>query len=222
MRVLIVEDHPLSAAGICHALGNDHEVCGVLDNGEDVIPWLARHEVDLVILDLSLPRRNGAQVLADIQALARPPRVLVVTMHNDRFLGTMLQERGAAGLVMKDAPVGTLQEAVAEIGAGRTWFRGRHEVPMPETGPSATAIRLTPRQQEVLEALANGLSRKEMAANLQISESRVDEHLAALRRAFGAATNPELVRAAIGYGFLPPFPSPTSPADGKDKLGQAS
>jgi two-component system nitrate/nitrite response regulator NarL len=205
VRILIVEDHPLTVAGLRTSLGAEHDIMHVIADGDEVIPWLRLNQVDLVTLDLSLPNRCGTFVLFDIQGLPHPPRVVIVTMHDDASMQKSMQGYGAHGFIAKCAPVAVFQHALAEIAAGRTWFPDRSEEDRSRRHSSrwTAGLRITRRQSDVLFALGDDLSRKATAARLQISEYTVDEHLAALRQAFRVATNPALIRAALGAGLLP-------------------
>lgn len=188
-------------------MGADYVIVNVIANGDEVLPWLRLNEVDLVLLDLSLPKRSGVELLPDIQTLSHPPRVLIVTMHDDATIRRWLQELGAHGFIAKNAPVELFQRAVEEVAAGRTWFPDATEEDRSRRHSSrwTPSLRLTRRQSHVLYSLGDGLSRKATAARLQISEYTVDEHLAALRQVFKVATNPAVIRAAMEHGFLPQF-----------------
>ena len=205
VRILLVEDHPLMVEGIRTSIGADHDIVQIIANGDEVLPWLRRNDVDLVTLDLSLPNLCGAEVLPDILALPHPPRVLVVTMHDAPSIGNWMRALGAHGFISKDAPLGTFRSALAEVGAGRTWFPAPEEEhgSRPRSSRWTPELRLTRRQYDVLDSLGDDLSRKGTAARLHITEYTVDEHLAALRRVFKVSTNPALIRAAIEHGFLP-------------------
>ncbi len=207
MRILIVEDHPMSAVGLCKAIGSEHGVAAILTSGDEVMPWLALNDVDLVLLDLSLPKRSGGDLLLAIRALPNPPRVLIVTMHDDPALRDELKRRGADGFIGKGVSMALLAQIIAEVAAGRTWFPDREAERNPKRRWSrwSPGMRITGRQYDVLRALADALSRKATAVLLGISEYTVDEHLAALRKVFAVDTNAAVVRAAIEHGFLPPF-----------------
>jgi len=218
VRILLVEDHPMVVEGLRTCLGADHEIVHVIGNGDEVLPWLRRHSVDLITLDLTLPNRFGHELLPDILALTPAPRVLIVTMHDDSGIRKLMQDLGAHGFIAQDASVELFRQALAEMAAGRTWFpdrtkedeaRGRKSRWTPEP-------RLTRREADVLNSLGDGLSRKGTSDRLGMSKYTVDDHLAALRRAYRVATNPAVIRAALEAGHLPllwisrrsPKPSP--------------
>jgi len=205
MRILIVDDHPLVVAGLRSCIGADHEIVHVIGDGDEVLPWLRQNSVDLVTLDLTLPNRFGHELLPEIQALTPAPRVLIVTMHDDPGIRKLTQDLGAHGFIAKDASDKLFRQALAEVAAGRTWFPDRREEPEARQRKCCLTRepRLTRRDADVLNSLGDDLSRKATADRLGMSTYTVDDHLAALRRAFRVATNPGVVRAAVAAGRLP-------------------
>ena len=212
MRILLVEDHPLTAAGLRTCVGAEHEVVHVIANGDEVVPWLRSNAVDVVLLDLSLPKRSGAELLHEIRQLAPAHRVIVLTMNDDIRIQNWMMAIGAKGFVSKNADVDVLRRAVGEVAAGREWFPDAEVIPPGRRHASrwTPELRVTQRQFQVLWSMADS-SRKVTAARLHISEYTVDEHLAALRRVFKVATNSALIRAAIEHGILPQLSVPGSP-----------
>jgi DNA-binding NarL/FixJ family response regulator len=205
MRILLVEDHPLMVAGLRSAISADHDIVHVIGDGNEVLPWLERNSVDLITLDLTLPNRFGHELLPEIQALSPAPRVLIVTMHDDADIQNGMQAKGAHGFIAKDASDKLFRLALAEVAAGRTWFPDRREEyeSQQRKSWSTREPRLTRRDADVLNSLGDDLSRKATADRLGMSIYTVDDHLAALRRAFRVATNNGVVRAAVAAGRLP-------------------
>ena len=151
MRILLVEDHPLVVDGLRTCIGADHQIAHVIGNGDEVLPWLQWNEVDLVTLDLALPNRSGFELLPDIGALSRPPKVLVVSMHDHTHMREAVQRSGAHGFISKDATVELSRQAIAEIAAGGTWFPDRSEEDRSRGRSSRWSpnLKLTKRQSDV-------------------------------------------------------------------------
>jgi DNA-binding NarL/FixJ family response regulator len=213
VRILIVEDHPLAVAGLQAVLLGHHEVVGVLSNGLEVAPFLETNPVDLVLLDLGLPGRNGGEVLRDLEALPGAAPVLVISAHDDPGMVRAAREHGTKGFVSKYAPANALLTAIETVAAGGTAFPDAGQPHVSRLQPDLT---LTARQIEILQCEARGLLAKQTAHRLGISEDRVNEHLRTLRARLGAATNADLVRQAIEHGFLSPLtplPPPKRRAD---------
>lgn len=197
-------------AGLRTCIGADHDIVHAIGDGNEVLPWLRLHQVDLVTLDLSLPNRSGHELIDGIAALPNPPRVLVVTMHDAASIANWMRDLGAHGFIAKDAPTELFRRVLAEVGAGGTWFP--EPVEEDPTGRRSSrwtpSLRLTRMHYDVLLSLRDGLSRKATAVRLQRSEYTVDEHLAALRRIFKVATNPAVIGAAIEAGIIPQLSIP--------------
>jgi len=200
-----VEDHPLMVEGLRTCIGADHHVVHAIADGNQVLPWLRLNQVDLVLLDLSLPNRSGHELLPEIQALAHPPRVVIVTMHDAASIANWMRDLGAHGFIAKDAPIELFRRVLAEVAAGGTWFPDPTEEDHAGRRSSrwTPSLRLSRRQYDVLLLLRDQLSRKATAARLQRSIYTVDEHLAALRRIFKVATNAAVVGAAMEAGIIP-------------------
>jgi len=204
-----VEDHPLMVAGLRTCIGADHDVVHDIADGNEVLPWLRLNQVDLVLLDISLPNRSGHELLPEIQALAYPPRVVIITMHDAASIGNWMRDLGAHGFIAKAAPTELFRRVLAEVAAGGTWFPEPAEED--QTGRRSSrwrpSLRLTRREYDVLTALRDDLPRKATAARLQMSVYTVDDHLAALRRIFKVATNAAVVGAAMEAGIIPQISS---------------
>ncbi len=207
LRILIVEDHPLTAHGLRTIADETHQVVGVLGRGEEVAQFCTGQPVDLVLLDLALPGKLGSTVLGELLGLPSPPRVLIISMHNEPVLRQELRARGASGFLSKDAPPELLLRAIEAIARGKTWFPGEDE----ESGKHSLLrpeLHLAPRQLEVLRCYAHGLTRKEIAGSLGMSIATVDEHLARLRELLAVPHPRALPAAAFAHGFASPLELP--------------
>lgn len=190
IRVLIADDEELVRAGlamILHTAG-DVAVVGEVGDGADVLDAVARDRPDVVLMDIRMPRLDGLTATRALAALPDPPRVLVVTtFHLDEYVFGAL-EAGAAGFLLKDTPPRELIEAVRVVAEGHAMLSprdtralidryagsGRHRR---QADAKSRTAGLSPRELEVAQAVARGLSNAEIAAALYCSEATVKAHL---------------------------------------------
>ena len=198
--VLIADDHPLVAQGLRALIAPFCDVVALVEDGRDLEAAVAEHRPDLLLLDLSMPHRNGLEQLPVLRQRFPNLRILVVTMHLDRALAEQAFLNGADGFIPKEAPAEELQTAIVTVLHGRRYLSSR--VPRRAFGDGQTLAearleRLTPRQREVVRLLGQGKTTPEIAVLLGVSGRTVEFHRAAARRALGISTEWGLVRFAI-------------------------
>jgi two-component system nitrate/nitrite response regulator NarL len=180
MRLLIVDDHPMTCAGLKSLLQayfpdasiDAHHDTSALDRGLD--RW------DYVFLDMHLPGIHFQDLLESIQDGLR--RVILISANPEPEIVEQAKARGAAGLLVKNADVQQIVEGFRRIRTGERVFVG---LDGPAMANPARPAGLTERQQEVFDALIVGLSNKQIARKLNISEYTVKEHVAAILERFG-------------------------------------
>jgi len=203
-RLLIVEDHPLVAQGLRALLASRHDVVGIVRDPLRVLAAISRLEPDVVLLDLSMPRRNGLELLPSIRATYPAVKVLVVTMHLDRALSDMAFKAGAHGFVPKESTAIELRGAIEAVMRGERYLSNR--VPK-RAYRDADALgepvldRLTKRQVEILKLVAEGKNVAEIADIIGLSPRTVEFHRASIRRTLGITSEWNLVRWAILAGL---------------------
>ena len=219
--VVIADDHPLVAQGLRALIEPFCDVVALVQDARELEDTVAEHTPDLLLLDLSMPHRNGLELLPVLRARFPTLRMLVVTMHLDRALAEQAFLNGADGFIPKEAPADELQTAIATVLHGRRYLSPR----VPHRGfqtrealQDARLQRLTPRQREVLALMGEGRTTPEIAAQLGVSHRTVEFHRAGVRRALGITTEWGLVRFAImarmgNLGAAPPrSDTPTRPS----------
>jgi len=204
-RVLVVDDHAVVREGLERILTKcpDLDVVGSAASGEEALDLAAALAPDLVLLDLSLPGMHGLDVLGALQQLPRPPRVVVLTVHDDDDIVLGAVRGGAQGYVLKNATRDELIAAVRRVAAGgqafdevvvRALLRGdQHEV---------LCNLLTPRELDVLRLVAGGQTNKEIGAALFISADTVKGHLETIYRKLGVSDRAHAVAVAIRNGLV--------------------
>lgn len=204
IRLVIVEDHPLVAQGLRALLEPHYDVAEVVLDARNALAALERVEPAAVLLDLSMPRRNGIDLLPAIRREHPQVKVLVVTMHVDKALADLAFKAGAHGFVPKESTAVELRGAIAAVLRGE-----RHLSPrVPKRAYRGTDVlgnpnldRLTPRQLHILRLIGEGKNGSEIADALGVSPRTIEYHRAGIRRALGIATEWGLVRYAIVAGL---------------------
>ena len=190
-RILLAEDHALVGEGLRVLLAGDYEVAGPVRDGADVLDAVGRERPDVVMLDLSLPGRNGLDLIPEIVQASPGTAVLVVTMHADRVLAERAFQLGAAGFVPKDSSADELRRAIETVLAGGSYLSERitrqplrHPAVAGVPGaPAREALaQLTPRQLVILRAIGRGLASEAIAEELGLSVHTVHFHRRNLRR----------------------------------------
>jgi DNA-binding NarL/FixJ family response regulator len=201
IRTLIVDDHPVVRVGLQNVLSTEAniEVVGSAHSGEAAITMLQRELIDIVLLDLRMPGMNGIDTLIAIQRIASPPAVIVLSNFelDDEIYRAV--EAGAKGYLLKDTPCENIISAVREVWEGGTSFPQRIVERLSER---KLRSNISPRELEVLELLAKGLTNKEIANILQISQYTVRNHINHISIKLEASDRTEAVMTAVQLGIL--------------------
>lgn len=182
IRVLIVDDHPLIRQGLTGVLASapDIEVVDAVADGALAADAAVSREVDIVLMDLSMPGMDGVQATAEVLARRPDARVVVLTSFAEQARVLAALDAGAVGYLLKDTEPDDLIQAVREAAAGHAPISPRAALALlPTRGASRPSPRanLSPREREVLALVAVGLPNKSIARRLQISEKTVKAHL---------------------------------------------
>ncbi len=198
--VLICDDHPLMSQGLRALLKPNFVVAGVVNDGREVITQIESTKPDIVLLDLSMPHRNGLELIPDIAKLFPKVFILVVTMHVDRTLADLALQSGAHGFIPKEASADELNGAIEAVLSGETFLSPRVPRRSHRDGAAVqhpSLDRLTPRHLQVLRLIGDGKTTGEMAALLGVSPRTVEFHRASIRKQLGITTEWGLMRFAI-------------------------
>jgi DNA-binding NarL/FixJ family response regulator len=211
IRVLIAEDHALVRAGLERLLTGllGIEVVAVATNGRDALAMVDELDVDVVLMDITMPGLNGLGALARMTADHPDIRVIVLSMHdNEEYVGQALKA-GAAGYLLKDSDVAELDLAIRSVVRGRSYLTpaiARHVIRdfTDRDDPAAiTTERLTPRQTEIVQLIAEGHRNSEIAEILGMSPKTVETHRTQAMARLDLHDVTGLVRYAIRMGLVP-------------------
>jgi DNA-binding NarL/FixJ family response regulator len=211
LRVLLVDDEELVRSGLRTILEaqNDIEVVGEAADGAVVIPLVASLRPDVVVLDIRMPLVDGIQATRDLRRkLESPPRVLILTTFGDDENVYAALHAGADGFLPKRARPAAIVHAVRVVAHGESLLfpaairslAARHAAARARMG---TAVdELTPREQEILQLMARGLSNSEIADELFLGLQTVKTHVSSLLRKLGARDRTQAVIAAYECGVV--------------------
>lgn len=213
LRILIADDHEVVRQGIVGML-NSHEgweVCGQASDGREAVKMVEKLKPALAILDITMPGLNGIDAARQIRKSNPDVKILIYSMHYAERLVQEVFQAGADGYVLKSDAGKHLVQAIESILAGQRFFSSKvSEVifegflrgnSAPETGGEE---RLSPRERETVQLLAEGKSNKEVAAILGISPKTAETHRAVIMRKLGLSAFSDLVRYAVRNGIIEP------------------
>ena len=202
IRLLLADDHVMFADGLKSLLHEEFELLGTVGNGKDLVEFAFGLKPDVILVDISMPVLNGFDAVRELRKRGSESRVIFLTMHNDAtFLAEALR-CGASGYILKQAAGEELVNAIREVAQGKNYIS-----PLITNLPSETQTRhaqktLTPRQREVLELISQGLTMKEIAAELKISTRTAESHKYETMQTLGVETTAELIRYCLRLGLI--------------------
>jgi len=207
-KVLIADDHSMVIDGLRSLLEPEFEVVGAVNDGRAVLPAVRKLQPDVVVIDISMPLLNGLDCTRQLHDTGCTAKILILTMHPDATLAQEALAAGASGYLLKSSPGSELKGALRDVLQGRTYLSPGVTRDAVEIMGRMTSIhedvwaRLTPRQREVLQLLAEGKSHKEVADILNISVKTAEYHKYAILDKLGLKTNAELVKYAVRHGII--------------------
>lgn len=203
---MLADDHTLVLEGLRRLLEDECELVGMVEDGRALVETAPKLAPDLILLDISMPLLNGLDAARRLRKLVPESRIIFLTMHADPTYASEAFEAGAAGYLLKRSAASELAAAIATVLDGGKYLTPlitsealRASVPRSVTVPP-TLGKLTPRQREVLQLVAEGHSGKEIAARLGISAKTVEYHKASLMNRLGVRTGSELTKYAVAHG----------------------
>jgi DNA-binding NarL/FixJ family response regulator len=208
IRVLIVDDHLVVRNGLRMMLGAcaDIGVVGEAANASDALHWLRENSADVILCDISMPGRNGLELLKMIKAEWPRLAVLIVTMYQEDLYAVRAVKLGAAGYLTKDAGERILADAIRSAAAGGRYMTPKvaanlagaleHSMDMPPHQ------KLSERQFEILRMIGQGKSLNDIAEMLNISAKTVTGYRRRLLDKIGANSNAQITRYALEHRLL--------------------
>jgi len=207
-RVLIADDHRILAEGVRGLLEPGFEVVGIVDDGRELVEAAKKLQPDVIVADISMPSLNGIEAAVQLRDSGVTSKVVFLTQHREVAYARRAIEAGAVGFVLKHSVATELVTAIHEALRGQTYI-----TPMiagelldsyrtNDSGENDSMHRLTPRQREVLQLIAEGHSAKQIAELLKISTRTAEAHKAHNIKALALQSTAELVQYAIRNGII--------------------
>jgi DNA-binding NarL/FixJ family response regulator len=215
VRVLIADDHAMLRGGLRLVLEREREftVAGEAADGREAVEWMERQDADAVVMDVTMPGLNGIEAAAQILRRRPQCRVVMLSMHCDETYVLRCLRAGAHGYVLKESAEGELIEAIRAVMKGRTYFSPKvrrlleqeHVAELRRSRGDDPFERLTEREREVLQLVAEGNSNKEIAGRLYLSVLTVETHRKRVLEKLGLRGTPEAVLYAVSKGLIGPI-----------------
>ena len=213
--VVIVDDHPMFRVGLKSILARDasYEIVGETGTAAEALRLARKRSPDFMIVDISLPDKNGIELTREILRVRPDCKVLIVSMHTKIFYVTEALRIGALGYLVKESTSETLLKGLDALSEGRRFLDPSLSKEIAEnlenvsadTPPKMIDIaykRLTKREQEIMRLVAEGFTTKEISERLFISAKTVDNHRANIMSKLGIHRTVELIRYAARIGLI--------------------
>lgn len=218
IRLLLADDHTLVRGGI-RALLNELEEVEVIaeaDDGREALSLIESHQPDIVLMDIAMSGMNGLEATMRVTRDFPDVRVIILSMHTNEEYVLQALRSGAVGYLLKDAGISELEMAIEAVSQGETYLSppvSKHVIsdyvrrigvdPQEALDSRPTLERLTMRQREILQLIAEGYTTQEMANLLNISAKTVETHRMQLMERLDIHDIAGLVRFAIRVGLIP-------------------
>ena len=208
VRILLADDHKMVAEGLRALLEPEFELVGIAEDGHELLDKAEQLKPDVIIADITMPSLNGIDAVEQLKKSGSQAKVVFLTMHHDAMYANRAFEAGASGFVLKHSAPDELLTAIREVLKGRTYITPIIAEELMQTYKNGNDIKkdpvrkLTSRQREVLQLLAEGKSAKEIAQSLHISSRTVEFHKYHIMDELGLKTSAEMVQFAIKHGII--------------------
>jgi DNA-binding NarL/FixJ family response regulator len=215
VRILLADDHPVVRIGVRNMLQADEamEVVGEASDGDEAITQTLEILPDILLLDLAMPRLPGLEAMRAI--MSGSPTVKIILLTSTITTQQIIQalQIGARGIVLKDALTDHLTMAIRAVAGGDYWIGGKrvvnlvgalHELMQKAQIPERKTYGLTPRELEVVGAIVEGCSNRDIAKQFGLSEETVKRHLSNIFDKTGVSTRLELALFAIAHQLVAP------------------
>ncbi|GMQ84978.1 MAG: response regulator transcription factor [Acidimicrobiia bacterium] len=206
MRIVIADDHRVVRDGIIYMLSEepDIEIAGDAAGGEELLVLLDEQPVDVVLLDVRMPGMGGFEVLERIGSDMPQVRVLMLSMHDQPGYVRRAVELGAAGYLLKSSGREELLRAIRTVADGGMYLQGELMEPLVASvaGTTGPPGRMSPRERQVLQLIANGYENKQVATELGLSEATVKSYLRGIFERLEVTSRAQAVAVALRLGVI--------------------
>jgi DNA-binding NarL/FixJ family response regulator len=207
-RILIVDDHPMMREGLAQLIDHETDLCvaGQADNAAQALQAVSAILPDLALVDISLPDKNGLELIKDLQTLHPQLPILVVSMHDEALYAERVLRAGGRGYIMKQEGGKKLMEAIRQVLRGQIYVSDKMSAKILEifSGRRAEAVTspvesLSDREFEVFQLVGQGQGTRQIAERLHLSIKTVEVHRANIKRKLELKSATDLVRYAVRW-----------------------
>lgn len=207
IKIVITDDHPMVISGIAAMLQDAARIgiSGVYQNGSALLEGLALQQPDVLLLDMRLPDIMGPELVKKIWLLYPQQKIIIVTNEDNPYLAKEMLKLGCKGYLLKSASRDVIMDAIEKVYAGSVYIDAPIQQLIIDSavhGVSTTKIHLTPREEEILNLLCEGLSSHDIADKLFLSHRTIDAHRHSLNQKFNVKNTTALVKKAMQAGWI--------------------
>ncbi len=204
IKVLLADDHKFITEGLKSLLEPKYDVVGIVEDGQALVREADILHPHVIVVDVSMPKLNGIEAVQKIKQNGNEAKIIFLTMHPDVTYASRALESGAMGFVLKHSATAELMEAIENALAGKTYITESIAAELNNTTHTRQdpIRKLTSRQREVLQLLAEGHSAKKIGEVLFISPRTVEFHKYKIMEELGIHNSAELVQYAIKTGLV--------------------
>jgi DNA-binding NarL/FixJ family response regulator len=175
--IIIADDHPILLKGLSDFLSDlGYFILGTATDGLSALNLIKEFSPDLAILDMEMPKMTGLEIAAKCQSENIPTKIILLTFHKELYLYQQAKELNLSGYILKDFALDDLSTAISKIMEGGQFFSEKIFDELKEDGIDQNENPLTPSEIKILRLIAQGLSTKEIAGKLFISERTIEKH----------------------------------------------
>jgi two-component system invasion response regulator UvrY len=208
LKILVADDHPIVRQGLMRIIEDttDLVVADEADNGADVLAKVRRKDYDLILLDITMPIKNGLEIIKEIKRLKPRLPVLVLTMHPEKNYGLRALQAGAAGYLTKERAPFELTEAIRKVASGGKYISASlADIIVSEQQRNSAGLlheSLSNREYSIMLMIAEGKSSKTIAEELCLSIKTFHGYRARIMRKMGLINNSEITRYVIQNALM--------------------
>ncbi len=207
-KILIADDHPVFRQGLKQILmsASENILVEEANNGQEVLNKIYKHSYDAMFLDISMPGRNGLEVLQELKRIKPNIPVLILSMHSEDQYAVRAMKAGASGYLTKDGEANEFVAALQKVLSGKVYFSSAVVEQLisgfDKKGDKAAHELLSDREYQVMRMIASGQKLKDIANELSLSLSAVSTHRTRILRKMNMKSNADIIRYALKEGLV--------------------